>query len=59
MTLPNPNSFESTISLLTLAIAAAETHPPTTSQDLHRLRLCVGRLDQAAVRASQYVREEG
>lgn len=58
MTLPNPNSFESALSLLTFAIGCIEAHAPTTKDEADRLYWAVQRLYRAAVKAAGALKEE-
>lgn len=43
--MPNPDTYESAMSLLTLAIGALERHPPETAADAHRVSLAATRLE--------------
>lgn len=43
--MPNPETFEASMSLLTLAIGALERHPPVTAADARRVSLAATRLE--------------
>lgn len=56
--IPTPTTFESAMSLLTLALSAIETNPPKTTDELDRLQWAVQRADRAAVSAAGNVKKE-
>lgn len=43
--MPNPDNYEKSMSLLTLAIGALERHPPETAADARRVSLAATRLE--------------
>ncbi len=47
----DPQTFEASMSLLTLAIAHIERNPPRSADDVARLQLLVSRVDIATSRA--------
>ena len=49
----DPSTYESAMSLLTLAIASIERHPPRCADDLARLRLAVSGLDTITSRVGR------
>lgn len=56
--MPDPTTFESAMSLLTLAIAHIERNPPKNAADVTRLSLLVSRVDTAATRAHRAIELE-
>lgn len=56
--IPQPSSFEQSLSLLTFAIGCIEAHAPTTKDEADRLYWAVSRLDRAAVKAAGALKEE-
>lgn len=51
--MPNPDTFEKTMSLLTLAIASLERHPPVTRDDMSRVTMATTKLETVARKAAR------
>lgn len=50
---PNPQTFEAAMSLLTLAIASLGRHPPVTREDMSRVNLAASKLETVARKAAR------
>ena len=53
--MPDPQTFEASMSLLALAIGSIERNPPRDPADVTRLQLLVSRIDTASTRASRAI----
>ena len=53
-----PTTYESAMSLLTLAISSLEKYPPVTAEQLTRCRLAVGNLDSQTTRAWRVIENQ-
>ena len=56
--IPTPHNYESAMSALTLAKSVLKDNPPTTQDDLDRLRWAVMGLDEIAVKAAGNIKLE-
>ena len=54
----DPDSYEASMSFLTLAIGFIERNPPRSADDLNRMRLLVSRLDTSTTRAGRAIEME-